>query len=86
MKKDNFIDTIHNIVKHSAADQVEIRIDNSDSVFHLFGADNGDGFNPDVLKNGNGLRNMKMSAGRIGAALDIVPTGGRVIKIRKNSS
>ena len=64
------------IVKHSAADQVEIRIDNSDSVFHIFGADNGDGFNPDVLKNGNGLRNMKMSAGRIGSTLDKVPTGG----------
>jgi len=43
----------------------------------MFVADNGKIFNPDVLKNGNGLRNMKMSAGKIGAKLDIVGTGGR---------
>jgi signal transduction histidine kinase len=65
---------------------VEIRIDNSDSVFHIFVADNYNGFNPDVLQNENGLRNMKMSAGRKGATLEIVSTGGCVITLRKKSS
>ena len=80
-----FKEAIHNIVKHSDADQVEIRIKNSDPFFHMIIADNGKGFDPDVVKSGNGLRNMKMRAERIGATLDIKPGGGSVIELRMKS-
>ena len=77
-----FKEAIHNIVKHSGANKVEISIDNSDSVFHMVVSDNGRGYDPDSVKEGSGLRNMKMRAGRIGASLEMVPARGCVIELK----
>lgn len=77
-----FKEAIHNISKHSGASRVEINIDNRDSVFQMEIVDNGQGFNPDDVKSGNGLRNMKMRAGRIGATLQLTRREGCVIKLK----
>jgi signal transduction histidine kinase len=77
-----FKEAIHNIAKHSGADRVEISIDNSDSVFHLVVHDNGHGFDPHDVKSGNGLRNMKMRAERIGASLELIHREGFVIELK----
>jgi signal transduction histidine kinase len=76
-----FKEAIHNVARHSGADRVEILIDNSESVFRMEISDNGTGFDPQSVKGGNGLKNMKMRAGRIGAALDIRNGTGCVIRL-----
>ncbi|MCP4310721.1 MAG: hypothetical protein GY790_05625, partial [Bacteroidetes bacterium] len=77
-----FKEAIHNIVKHSGASRVEISIDNSASGFRLRVSDNGKGYDPDAIKGGNGLRNMKMRAKRIGASLEMHSTGGCMIELK----
>lgn len=77
-----FKEAIHNISKHSGATRVEIRIDNRDSAFQMEIADNGRGFDPADVKGGNGLRNMKMRADRIGASLELSQRRGCVIKLK----
>ncbi|MDF1576524.1 MAG: two-component regulator propeller domain-containing protein [Bacteroidales bacterium] len=77
-----FKEAIHNIARHSGADRVDIRIENSDSLFHMVVSDNGAGFDPGTARAGNGLRNMKMRAGRIGASLEISGSGGCLIELR----
>ncbi len=77
-----FKEAIHNIARHSGADSVEISIDNSVSMFHMLISDNGSGFDPDSVKGGNGLKNMKMRAARIGASLEMSTSGSCVIELR----
>ncbi|MCD4709899.1 MAG: hypothetical protein K8R52_03575 [Bacteroidales bacterium] len=77
-----FKEAVHNIVKHSGANKVEISIDNSDSVFHMVVRDNGRGYDPESVKGGSGLRNMRMRAGRIGASLEMVSARGCVIELK----
>jgi ligand-binding sensor domain-containing protein/signal transduction histidine kinase len=77
-----FKEAIHNIARHSGADRVEILIDNSESVFRMEISDNGTGFDSESVKGGNGLKNMRMRAGRIGATLDIKTSNGCVIRLK----
>lgn len=77
-----FKEAIHNIARHSNAASVEISIRNSDSGFHMLISDDGCGFNPDTVRGGNGLKNMKMRALRIGAILDMSTSGGCSIELK----
>jgi len=77
-----FKEAIHNIARHSGADNVEIRLDNSDSLFHMHISDNGCGYDPEAIKRGNGLKNMKMRARRIGAVLEMSTSGACVIELK----
>lgn len=77
-----FKEAIHNIARHSGADRVEISIHNMDSHFHMLISDNGNGYDPVSVKGGNGLKNMKMRAGRIGASLTMAVDGGVVIELK----
>jgi len=79
-----FKEAIHNIARHSGADSVEIRLENSDSAFLMLISDNGRGFDPDTVRGGNGLKNMQMRAGRIGASLNIRSSEGTSIELRMN--
>jgi signal transduction histidine kinase len=77
-----FKEAIHNIARHSGANSVEISLDNNVSVFHMVIADNGKGFDPESVKRGNGLKNMKMRAARIKASLELSTSGGCVIDLK----
>jgi len=77
-----FKEAIHNIARHSGADSVEISLENSISMFRMRISDKGSGFDPDSVREGNGLKNMKMRAARIGAALEISASGGCVIELK----
>ncbi len=52
-------ESVHNIIKHAGADwlKIEISFDNKRLVISV--EDNGKGFNPEKIKTGNGLPNMK---------------------------
>ena len=80
-----FKEAIHNIARHSGADAVEIRMENGDHGFQMLVSDNGSGFNPSSVKKGSGLKNMKMRADRIGAALEISGSGGCLIELKMNT-
>ena len=77
-----FKEAIHNIARHSDATTVEIGIHNSDSVFHMLISDDGCGFDPETVKGGNGIRNMRMRAQRIGASLEMSTSGHCSIELK----
>lgn len=70
-------EALQNIVKHSQANHVSIRIDLQPS-FKLIISDNGIGIPQENISNGNGLKNMQARAAAIGAVLQIesTPTNG----------
>jgi len=78
-------EAINNIAKHSAASSVEINLDNSDNQFRMYIRDNGNGFDPSQIKEGNGLKNMEMRAKRIGADFSIRSRRGTeiILKMKK---
>ena len=80
-----FKEAVHNIAKHSGADRVEIDIENSHAGFRMKIADNGSGYDPGSVKGGNGIRNMQMRAGRMGAKLEITADQGVLIDLKMKS-
>jgi signal transduction histidine kinase len=80
-----FKEAVHNIAKHAGADRVEIEIDNSHAGFRMKIADNGSGYDPGSAKGGNGIRNMHMRAGRMGATLEITADQGVLIDLKMKS-
>jgi signal transduction histidine kinase len=71
-----FKEGIHNLVKHSGCNQASIGIDiNNNSIrFHI--EDDGIGFDPSTVRNGNGLNNMRRRAEYIGASISIKSAPG----------
>lgn len=66
-----FKEVINNIVKHSDATKVDILLSNTEKGFTMKIGDNGKGFDPQKVKMGNGLRNIRMRAERLKADLVI---------------
>jgi signal transduction histidine kinase len=52
-------EALNNIVKHSGASEVHLRISVADSLLEIRIADNGCGFEPDYATGGNGLGNLR---------------------------
>ena len=77
-----FKEAIHNIARHAGASKVEIMVENKPAEFRMRISDNGSGYDPESVKGGNGIRNMHMRAGRIGASLEIVCKGGVMIDLK----
>ena len=77
-----FKEVINNILKHSGASAVKIRLINSEKTFTMSIADNGKGFDNTQISRGNGLRNMKMRARRIGGSIEITSTKGTEILLK----
>lgn len=78
-----FKEAIHNIARHSGAGRVEIEMENTHAEFRMRISDNGSGYEPEAVKGGNGIRNMHMRAGRIGASLEIESDSGVTIILRR---
>jgi len=80
-----FKEVINNAVKHSGASEIEINLSNRHDFFMMEIADNGKGFDPEKIKNGNGLRNIRMRARRLKADLDIDAKNGVsvILKMKK---
>lgn len=83
-------ESLNNIIKHSAADSIQVQLTFAEQAFLLTISDNGNGFresaNPGKSLNlsGAGLRNMNRRAELIGASLDIrsAPHTGTTISVR----
>lgn len=65
-------ETLNNIIKHSEAKKVTVSISVTNKEFNLRISDNGKGFDPRKVNNGNGLKNIKSRAEEINARLMIL--------------
>ncbi len=63
-------EALQNIYKHAHANKVEINVISKNKII-IYIKDNGRGFNPDNLREGNGLINMKERARELGFKLNI---------------
>lgn len=71
-----FKEAINNIAKHAEATHVEIRMENANGIFKMIVQDDGDNGGEEARLTGQGLRNMKMRAQRLGGDLEVSRNGG----------
>jgi signal transduction histidine kinase len=71
-----FKEILANIVKHSHATRVEIKVSETGQLWTMRISDNGRGFDPAQAHNGNGLKNLRRRAEKLGAKLEIVSEKG----------
>jgi signal transduction histidine kinase/ligand-binding sensor domain-containing protein len=83
-----FKEALHNVVKHSTAQEVSVSLATDDTGFYLAVRDNGQGFDPATVparpRRGNGLDNMRQRLEKIGGSCEIqsAPGSGTEIKFR----
>jgi ligand-binding sensor domain-containing protein/two-component sensor histidine kinase len=75
-----FKEALHNIVKHSGANEVSVSLATDAAGFHLAVRDNGNGFDPAAPTmrpgRGNGLKNMRQRLEKIGGRFEIQSASG----------
>lgn len=69
-------EAINNAAKYSGATVLTMRFFVEEKWLHISIKDNGQGYDPENSKNGNGLENMQNRARQIGASLDILTAPG----------
>jgi signal transduction histidine kinase len=83
-----FKETLHNIVKHSGANEVSLELTTGPGGFELLVRDNGRGFDPQAMparpRRGNGLDNLRQRLEKIGGRCEIhsAPGAGTEIKFQ----
>ncbi len=73
-------EALHNVLKHSGATRVDLRIQLLDQHLQLEIQDNGKGIQ-EKNEFGNGLKNMKKRIGEIKGTLEIISHGGTLIRL-----
>ena len=76
-----FKEILNNIIKHSHASQINIRIKEDVTNLSIKVEDNGVGFEESTVKKGNGLLNLRSRAKQINGKLDIITSLGKGAKI-----
>ncbi|NGO37875.1 hypothetical protein G4L39_00445 [Limisphaera ngatamarikiensis] len=74
-------EALNNVVKHSGASEVWVRLQLNGVAFELSIEDNGRGFNPDPNPTGNGLRNMQQRLSEIGGTCSIQSRPGQGTRV-----
>lgn len=71
-------EAIHNVMRHSGADEALVRIESSDDLLRLTIRDNGSGFDPEtaIRPTSLGLLSMRERAAAIGATFTVVSRAG----------
>jgi signal transduction histidine kinase len=79
-----FKECLHNIVRHSDSSKINIGLDLEDGYLLLEIQDDGKGFDPAAVFEGQGLRNMKKRAWELNGNLEISsqPGEGSVVRLR----
>lgn len=70
-------ESINNILKHSKAKNVSIKIEDDHEKLDIFISDNGKGFNTNLIEDGSGLKNMELRAKIIHAEFSIESEPGK---------
>jgi len=71
-----FKEAVNNVARHSQCTQVKIKFQIEDGLLKLVVHDNGGSFDTETDREGNGLRNMRMRAGKLGGQLQISSRNG----------
>jgi signal transduction histidine kinase len=69
-------EALTNIIRHSAASEVSLRLDTRDRRLHLQIQDNGKGFNPDQNSTGFGIQGMKERISALGGQFNLSSSPG----------
>ncbi len=80
-----FKEALANVLKHSRASEVYVRVVNNDSTITITIDDNGCGFNPGTGQNGhhgNGLRNMRKRMDAVGGQMELTTSPGHGTRLR----
>jgi ligand-binding sensor domain-containing protein/signal transduction histidine kinase len=79
-----FKESLHNIVKHAQAHQVDIEVRAVRGEFHLRIRDDGVGFDPQKSNSGNGLKNLRLRLEQLGGKVEVesAPKRGTTLEIR----
>ncbi|WP_343611408.1 sensor histidine kinase [Chryseobacterium oranimense] len=64
-------ESINNILRHSRAKNVSIRLEDDAEILRIYISDNGKGFDPSKIQDGSGLKNMELRAKLIHAEFSI---------------
>ncbi|UWX59778.1 histidine kinase [Chryseobacterium oranimense] len=64
-------ESINNILKHSKAKNVSIRLEDNPEILRIYISDNGKGFDTSKIQDGSGLKNMELRAKLIHAEFSI---------------
>lgn len=72
-----FKEVTHNILKHSRAKCVEIRVTLKSKILEVEVRDDGTGFDPSTIRKGHGLNNMNQRASEMGGHLEVSPRTGQ---------
>ncbi len=85
-----FKELLNNILKHANANQVTVNLNNSEKdKLVLSVSDNGQGFDPETVRKGQGINNIRTRTQRIGGTIDIYSAPGKgslsTINIKLNS-
>lgn len=75
-------EALHNAVKYSASPVVLIRFALHEKNIRVEIMDEGNGFDPESMKNGNGLNNMRSRAEKLGGFCEITSAPGRGARVR----
>ena len=73
---------INNIIKHAQAKQIFVELFPENGSIELIIADDGIGFDPEKIKKGMGLKNMRSRAELLSGKLDISSTPGKGSKLK----
>jgi signal transduction histidine kinase len=78
-----FKEAVHNVARHSRAENVQIRLEQRAGTLVLEVTDDGIGFDPERVERGDGLVSMRRRAREIGAALAVEsrPGGGSTTRL-----
>ncbi len=78
-----FKEALHNVVRHSGAERVEIRLGGDDATLWLEVSDDGVGFDPARVLTGHGLRSLRSRArvSRGDLTIDSAPGSGTTIRV-----
>ncbi len=80
-------EALHNVMRHSGADEALVRLESTDTLLRLTIRDNGSGFDPEtaIRPTSLGLLSMRERAAAIGASLTIVsrPGGGTALILER---
>jgi signal transduction histidine kinase len=79
-------EAINNAVKYSQATKLELQVRDFNHMLEIQIKDNGIGFDPDQVKKGNGLENMRKRAEEMGAmfVIEFCPNQGTQMSLRCN--
>ena len=74
-------EAVHNVIKHSRASEVTIRMTCTNGTLNILIEDNGTGFDPRATTGGHGLANMKQRLANIGGSCEVESKPGQGTKI-----